>query len=81
MSDVKTGIEFKMVCADKPKVFNESVGKSLSQGFLPMGQHTHTHSVTPDGVEYMQLCISLARDIAPADARLEQTGVKEEEKD
>ena len=63
MSDAKTGIEFKMVCADKPKAFNELVGKSLSQGFLPMGQHTHTHSVTPDGVQYMQLCISLARDV------------------
>lgn len=64
MSDVNTtAIEFKMVCAKNPKAFNESVGESLSQGFLPMGQHTHTHSVTNDGVEYMQLCISLARDV------------------
>lgn len=65
MSDATGSIEFKMVCANSPKQFNERVGSALSQGFLPMGQHTHTHSVTNDGVEYMQLCISLARDVTP----------------
>tara|TARA_R110001632_G_scaffold5073_2_gene20713 strand:- start:2277 stop:2540 length:264 start_codon:yes stop_codon:yes gene_type:complete len=68
MSDV-AGVQFKMVCAEDSKAFTDVVNKNLSQGFLPMGQHTHTHSVTPDGVEYMQLCIGLAKDKPQPDAR------------
>ncbi len=71
-----SGIEFKMVCATSPKSFNEAVAKCLSEGFLPMGQHTHTHSVTPDGVEYMQLCISLARDIEHPSPLVEKSQTK-----
>ena len=64
MSDA-AGVEYKMVCATKPKAFTDAVNENLSQGFLPMGQHTHSYSVTPDGVEYMQLCIGLAKDRSP----------------
>ena len=65
--NVKTiaGVEYKMVCAESPKGFTTVVNNHLSQGFLPMGQHTHSHSVTPDGVEYMQICIGLAKDAPP----------------
>lgn len=63
------GVEFKMVCSSSPKTFTQDVNKHLSQGFLPMGQHTHQYNVTPDGVEYTQICIGMAKDkVPPADA-------------
>lgn len=62
------GVEYEMICSDSSKGFTKKMNDKLKDGFLPMGQHTHSMAVTNDGVHYISICMGLARDEKVIDA-------------